>query len=272
MSPIAKRILVTGAAGGLGAATVQALQQQGAKVVGIDKHPCHGNGKTNIIVADLRNADAVRQAVAQSIDHLDGLDILINNAGVLDLQDAGAPPSNGNVMEMIEVNLLGAWHVTAAALPALLDSNGRVINISSLFAVVNVPLIPAYCATKRAVSAYSDVLRCQYGDRITVTTLYPGYMRTPIHDAAERQGLSVARLVTFYLGQRKIFSLEEPLHAASRGVVRACFKRPKRDRGVTFIGTLTFVAARHMPKLVDWFISWRIKSLTKAGVLQIALD
>ena len=156
-------------------------------------------------------------------------------------------------------------------MPALLASHGRVINIASLFALVNAPLLPSYSATKRAVVAYSDVLRMQYGDRLTVTTLYPGYMRTPIHAAAERQGLSVARLVTMYWDQRQLLSLEEPLEAAAQGVIRACYGRPRRDRGVTLTGTLTLLLARHLPRLVDWCINWRLKSLMKAGVLQISV-
>lgn len=265
-----KRILITGAAGGLGTVTTRVLQQHGAKVIGIDKRDGNAESKSGIIVVDIRDSAAIKNGVAQAIERLGGLDILINNAGTLDLQDAGAPPDE-SVTEALEVNLLGLWRVTSATLPALLESRGRVINISSLFAVVNAPFIPAYCASKRAVAAYSDVLRFQYGDRITVTTLYPGYMRTPIHAAAERQGLSVARLVTFYIGGRKIFSLEEPLEAAARGVVRACSRRPRRDRGLTLLGTLTLIQARHTPRLVDWFIKWRINRLTKSG-MQIVLD
>jgi NAD(P)-dependent dehydrogenase (short-subunit alcohol dehydrogenase family) len=240
-------------------------------MVGIDKHPGAGNAQHDMLVVDIRNAAAVQHAVTQAIDRLGGLDILINNAGVLSIEDAGALPDE-NVQETIAVNLLGMWHVTAAALPALLASHGRVINIASLFAVVNAPLLPAYSATKRAVAAYSDVLRMQYGDRLTVTTLYPGYMRTPIHAAAERQGLSVARLVTIYWHQHKILSLEEPLEAAAQGVLRACYGRPRRDRGVTLTGTLTLLMARHLPGLMDRCINWRMKSLMKTGALQISVQ
>ena len=270
MSSRTKRVLVTGAAGGLGTAIRRALQQHRAHIVGIDKHPGSGNAQNDMLVVDIRNAAAVQHAVTQAIERLGGLDILINNAGVLSVEDAGALP-NENVQETIEVNLLGMWYVTAAALPALLASRGRVINIASLFAVVNAPLLPAYSATKRAVAAYSDVLRMQYRDRLTVTTLYPGYMRTPIHAAAERQGLSVARLVTMYWRQRQILSLEEPLEAAAQGVVRACYGRPRRDRGVTLTGTLTLLLARHLPRLVDRCITWRIKNLMKTGALPISV-
>ena len=264
-----KRILITGAAGGLGTATMRALAAQGATVVGIDKRsPISETG--DIIIADIREPQDVQRAVSEAVARLGGLDILINNAGVLHLQDAGLPPG-ADAAEVLAVNLLAPWRVAAAALPSLLASHGRIINVASLFAVVNAPLIPAYCASKRALAAYSDVLRMQYGDRLVVTTLYPGYMNTPIHAGAVRQGLSVARIVTFFAGGRPVLSLEESLARAARGVVRACSGRA-RDRGLTFLGTVTLSFARHVPTLVDAFVNWRINQLLKSGDLKIALD
>lgn len=265
-----KRILITGAAGGLGTAATKALTQRGARVVGIDKRPSVASATDGIIVADVRKSGEVNAAVSEAITRLGGLDILINNAGVLSLQDAGIQPGS-DTTESLEVNLLGPWRVMAAALPALLASRGRIINITSLFAVVNAPFIPAYCASKRALSAYSDVLRMQYGNRLTVTTIYPGYMNTPIHEAALEQGLSVARIVTFIVGGRPVLSLEEPLESAARGIVRACTGRPMRDRGATFLGTVTLIMARHVPKFVDAFVNWRIARLVNAGALRISL-
>ena len=266
-----KRVLITGAAGGLGTAATKALRKQGARVVGIDRVSSGDDPNNQIIVADVKDSEAVKTAVAQAIQILGGLDILINNAGVLSLQDAGAPPDE-NVAESLETNLLGAWRVTAAALPALLESRGRVINVASLFAIVNAPFIPGYSASKRALSAYSDVLRFQYKDRISVTTVYPGYMNTPIHNGAVRQGLSVAKVVTFGVAGRTIFSLEESLDAAARGLVRACAGRPARNRGLTPLGTLTVILARHVPSLVDWFVGWRIGRLIRTGALKVQIE
>jgi NAD(P)-dependent dehydrogenase (short-subunit alcohol dehydrogenase family) len=264
-----KRILITGASGGLGTATMGALQNQGAQVIGIDKSPGRSSGPP-IIVADVRDAGSVTTAVNDAIGRLGGLDILINNAGVLSLQDPGLSPGD-DVLEAIDVNLLGPWRVTAAALPALLESRGRVINIASLFAVVNAPFIPAYCATKRALSAYSDVLRCQYGDRLGVTTIYPGYMDTPIHEGAVRQGLSVAKVVTFRLAGRTVVTFEESVAAAARRVVRACSNGSPRDAGMTLRGRLTLMLARHAPGLTDRVVVWRLGQLIRGG-MRVQLD
>jgi NAD(P)-dependent dehydrogenase (short-subunit alcohol dehydrogenase family) len=252
-----KRVLITGAAGGLGTETSRALMRSGARVVGIDRaHP--GVDEDGWIVADISDPQAAAGAVAEALERLGGLDILINNAGILTMEDAGAAP-NGAVLDAMDVNLLGAWRVTAAALPSLLESGGRVVNVASLFAVVNAPFIASYCASKRALSAYSDSLRFQYRNRISVVTVFPGYMRTGIHDGAERQGLSVERLVTLRLGSRKLFSLEEPLPRAARGLMKACAGRSQRDRGLTLLGGATLRTARLAPRPVEWFIGWRIK-------------
>lgn len=269
MASAGKRVLITGAAGGLGSATMAALIDSGCKVVGIDRKAGTA-GNDNIIVADLRDEAQAKAAVAAAVARLGGVDVLINNAGVLDLQDAGAGPDAGTA-EHFEVNFTAAWRTTAAALPALLESRGRVINVTSLFAVVNAPFIPAYCASKRALVAYSDVLRMQYGDRIGVTTVYPGYMGTPIHEKVLRQGLSVARIVTFKLGNKTLLNLEEPLPVAARAMVGACHGRVARDRALTFFGTLSLMAARHLPGFVDWFVRWRIGQLVRGG-MQIRLE
>src|SRR5215813_5189733 len=113
MNTHGKRVLITGAAGGLGTATMAALLEKGCKVVGIDK-VASGKFGAETIVADLTDEAQTKDAVAAAIERLGGLDVLINNAGVLDLQDPGSSPTAGT-REHIEVNLLAPWRVTAAA-------------------------------------------------------------------------------------------------------------------------------------------------------------
>ena len=72
---------------------------------------------------------------------------------------------------MIDVNLLGPWRVTSAALPALRRSRGRVVNVASGLAHLALPWGTAYCMSKRGLTSYSDALRLEYGGEITVTTV-----------------------------------------------------------------------------------------------------
>jgi hypothetical protein len=89
-----KRVLITGASGGLGTATMAGLMEKGCKVVGIDK-VASAQFKGDTIVADLMDEAQTEDAVAAAIERLGGLDVLINNAGVLDLQDPGSRPTAG---------------------------------------------------------------------------------------------------------------------------------------------------------------------------------
>jgi NAD(P)-dependent dehydrogenase (short-subunit alcohol dehydrogenase family) len=92
---------------------------------------------------------------------------------------------------VLDVNLVGPWRVTSAALPALRASRGRVVNIASGLAHLAVPFATAYCMSKRGLVAYSDALRYEVGHEVTVTTVYPGYVKTPIHDASIALGFGL---------------------------------------------------------------------------------
>src|SRR6187397_2806552 len=113
------RVIITGAAGGIGSATVAELRKQGAQVVGLDLPEC-----------DVRSQSSVDAAVAAAIAELGGLDVLINNAGLGTPQSASLAPDE-DALAVLDVNLVGPWRVTSAALPALRSSRGRVVNVAS---------------------------------------------------------------------------------------------------------------------------------------------
>src|SRR6185295_3036966 len=118
------RVLLTGAAGGIGSAAAAELRARGAQVVGLDLDA--GDG---IIECDVRDQASVNAAVAEAVERLGGLDVLINNAGLGIPQAAGAVPDE-DALSVLDVNLVGVWRVTAAALPALRASRGRVVNVA----------------------------------------------------------------------------------------------------------------------------------------------
>ncbi|CAK9888041.1 hypothetical protein PS652_00850 [Pseudomonas fluorescens] len=269
MNLMNKTVVITGVARGLGLETARKLKRLGATVIGIDR--LEGDASLHLdafYLLDLCDQQALAEAVHSIQERFGDLHILVNNAGTLTLE-RGETGVTDEVRRAMEINLLAPWQLTAAFLPGLLRSRGKVVNVSSLFALVNAPYVAAYAASKRAMSAYSDVLRMQYPGELDVVTVYPGFIDTAIHQPAQRVGLSVKRLVSFKLGNKTLLSLEEKLGAASDGLVRACLKRGLRNRGLTFLGTVAMYTARCMPSLVDAFITLRLRTLTKAGQLAL---
>jgi NAD(P)-dependent dehydrogenase (short-subunit alcohol dehydrogenase family) len=227
-----KRVIVTGAASGIGAAACEELRSRGAAVAGLDVN-ARADG---LIECDVRDQESVDRAVAEAIERLGGLDVLVNNAGIGPTQSAGLPPGD-DAVACIDVNLLGPWRVTAAALPALRETDGRVVNVASGLAHLAVPFAPAYCMSKRGLVAYSDALRLELGDLIEVTTVYPGYVRTPIHDQSASDGFALEGIVP-----------EERLDDAARAVARAALGPPVRDLATTRRGGLGYAGLRAVPR------------------------
>ena len=225
------RVVITGAAGGIGSATAAELRARGAQVVGLDRVP--GDG---IIACDVRDQAAVDAAVSEAIERLGGLDVLVNNAGLGTPQSAGQAPDE-RALAVLDVNLLGPWRVTSAALPALRAARGRVINVASGLAYLALPYGTAYCMSKRGLTAYSDSLRLEHGDAITVTTVYPGYIRTAIHAESRAAGLGLEGRVP-----------AERVEDAARTIARTALGAPVRDVATTRNGAVGYAVMRHLPR------------------------
>jgi len=249
-----RAVLVTGAAGAFGSATLRVLRYLGADAAGLDRAPGAG-----ITTCDVTDDEQVRAAVTAAVGRLGRLDTLIHYAGVGPVTDAGQPP-DAVVREALEVNLLGTWRVTAAALPALLGSRGRVIITASLLAGVTVPLSVGYTVSKRALTGYADVLRAEYGTHLGVTTVYPGYVRTPIHDRSRAAGVSLEGIAP-----------AENVRDTVLAVLRAgAAPTAPRDVASTRAGTAALLLGRHAPGLVDRAVAARVRRLVRAHELDDA--
>jgi NAD(P)-dependent dehydrogenase (short-subunit alcohol dehydrogenase family) len=246
---MSQRVIITGAASGIGEATAKALRERGAEVVGLDL-----KADGDLVACDVSNQESVDKAIAEAVKRLGGLDALVNCAGIGLPQSATERPGI-DALRVLDVNLLGTWRVTAAALPALRASRGRVVNISSGLAHLAVPFATAYGASKRGVVGYSEQLRAEVGDEVTVTTVYPGYIRTPIHDASQSAGIGLEGMVP-----------PEPLGAAAATIVRAIYGRPARDLATTRRGAQAYAALRFLPKgLVERGIRRQMRAGARKG-------
>lgn len=246
---MSNRVLITGAAGGIGAAATAELRRRGARVVGLDL-----DAGEDVIACDVRDQDAVDAAVAEATARLGGIDVVVNNAGVGTPQSAGAAP-DAAALAVIDVNLLGPWRVTAATLPQLRASRGRVVNVCSGLAFLALPFGTAYGMSKRGLVAYSDSLRAEYGDEITVTTVYPGYIRTAIHAEAARAGIGLDGMVPV-----------ERVEGAATAIARAALGRPVRDLATTRRGALSYAVLRRLPPgLIDRGVNVQLRRQARAG-------
>jgi NAD(P)-dependent dehydrogenase (short-subunit alcohol dehydrogenase family) len=202
-------VIVTGGSSGLGAAIVAAVAAEGGTPVVLDRQPPeNGYAFREVDLADGRAAEAAVRAVAE--EH-GGLDAVVTAAGTDacgDILDVDADAWD----RVVAVNLLGTAAVVRAALPALETSRGRVVTVASTLGLRALPAATAYCASKFGVIGFTRALASELGDRVGVTMLIPGGMRTAFFDArpeefkpAPDQQLNdpadVARTVVFALRQ-----------------------------------------------------------------------
>jgi short-subunit dehydrogenase len=162
MAKSRKFVLVTGAANGIGLAITEYLAKKGDFVIASDIDEENLNrlkGRENIatVYLDVRNSESISKAVEEIRKITDGLDVLINNAGVF----VGGPlleVSEQDLAEILKVNVIGVHKVTKLVFP-LLKKNSRIINIGSETGRIAFPMNGPYSMSKFALEAFSDSLR-----------------------------------------------------------------------------------------------------------------
>ncbi len=142
-----RTVLITGAARGIGAQTAQALHGRGANValVGLEAQRLEAlaaqlGDRCACFEADVTDPAALERAVAGTVRRFGGLDVAIANAGI-HVEGALATMDPEKVERVLEVNLLGVWRTDRAVLSHVIERRGYLLNISSLSALVNVPLM-----------------------------------------------------------------------------------------------------------------------------------
>jgi NAD(P)-dependent dehydrogenase (short-subunit alcohol dehydrogenase family) len=177
-----KVCVITGAAGGIGAASASVFQREGAKVIGADLAQ-HTSGDLSLRV-DVTQEDQVADMYARARHEFGRVDVLFNNAGI-------APSGDGSVLETAleawqrvqEVNLKGVFLCCKHGIPHLLDGGGgSVINTASFVAMMGAATSQiSYTASKGGVLALSRELGIEFARRgVRVNALCPGPVDTPL--------------------------------------------------------------------------------------------
>jgi 3-oxoacyl-[acyl-carrier protein] reductase len=165
-----KKVLITGAANGIGKATALAFMQAGAQVIGLDISD--GGEEVAIVRCDIARESAIVEAVADAVGQLGGIDILVNNAGIM--QDAAIGKiTTAHIDKVFAVNVRGAILVTREALPHFAE-NARIVNIASELAYLGRPEASVYCASKAAIIGLTRSWARELAPRILVNAVAPG--------------------------------------------------------------------------------------------------
>jgi NADP-dependent 3-hydroxy acid dehydrogenase YdfG len=222
-----KVVLITGGSTGIGAEVARLLAERGAKVAIAARRQDKLDAVVDTITADggiarayqldVTDKGQVEAVVAATVADFGRLDVLINNAGLMPIR----PMSEVNTDEwdmMIDVNLKGTLYGIAAALPRFIaQESGHIINLSSVAGVkVFAPGGTVYSGTKFAVSAISEGLRQEVGEKIRVTSIAPGAVDSDLKHSTS--GTATDTVLDFYkqaipaisVAKAIAFAIEQP--------------------------------------------------------------
>jgi NAD(P)-dependent dehydrogenase (short-subunit alcohol dehydrogenase family) len=187
-----KRVLVSGAGTGIGREIALEFAREGAAVVLHYAHSEGGamsavkeiqqsNGQAIALQADFTQVDAVKQLAGRALEFLGGLDVLVNNAGItMNLPFEQVTPEQFDTL--YHVNIRAQFFLTQAALPALIQSGGVVINLTSIHAFEGYPEHSVYAGTKGAIVAFTRELAVELAPKgVRVNAIAPGAVAVENH-------------------------------------------------------------------------------------------
>ncbi|MGB3618275.1 MAG: SDR family oxidoreductase [Catalinimonas sp.] len=184
-----KVVLITGGSRGLGLVMARQLTDEGAKLALVARNEeelerakrelDNRGGEVLIVPGDVTDPEQVHEIVAKVRDHYGAVDVLINNAGVIQVGPMETMTRH-EYEEALKTHFWAPYHVTMAVVPMMRARRwGRIVNVASVGGVVGLPHMMPYSASKHALVGFSDSLRAELMPHgILVTTACPGLVRT----------------------------------------------------------------------------------------------
>lgn len=188
-----RSVIITGASSGIGRALAMRLAGEGARLALAARNAerlhllaeeCRALGGTaEPIPTDVAEESACRALVGRTMEAFGAVDMLINNAGLSVVAKLEEMPDLKLFHYVMDVNFFGALNCCFYALPHLLRSRGRIVNVSSLGGLLAAPYNSSYCASKFAMQGFSDSLRMELAPKgVSVTVISPYWVVTEFHE------------------------------------------------------------------------------------------
>lgn len=198
MSFQSKIVLITGASSGIGAATALHFSKLGAKLAITGRNlnnlqkvanQCEtiGSLKPFIVTGDLTNEGDTKRILESTISHYNRLDVLVNNAGILETGSIEST-SLDQYDRIMNANVKSIYHLTMLAVPHLIKTKGNIVNVSSVNGVRSFPNILSYCMSKAALDQFTKCVALELAPKgVRVNSVNPGVIVTNI---LKRNGMS----------------------------------------------------------------------------------
>jgi len=243
------RVLLTGAAGGIGSEIALELARKGVEITIADRaslplEQLHLqlaalNCKSHIVVCDLAEQESSRTLAGHAIDRMGSVDVLINCAGISSFA-AFADETPDAIDRLWRINVIAPMQLTHAVLPHMTSrGGGRIVNIGSVFGSIGFAYFTAYSASKFAMRGFSESLRRELeGSGVGVTYVAPRFTRTPLNTAPINR-----------MAQAVGMKGDDP-HVVAAMVVRA-IEQDKKDCYIGWPESLFVRINAVLPRLVD---------------------
>jgi short-subunit dehydrogenase len=257
-----KSVLITGGSRGLGLVLARDLAAEGARLTLVardeadldraasDVRSRHADAEVVTATADVRKRYEAERAIAQTVERYGGIDVLVNNAGIIQVGPIDHMKL-GDYEDAMNTHFWGPLYMILAALPHMRrQGGGRIVNISSIGGKIAIPHLVPYSASKFALTGLSDGLRAELmRDNIVVTTVCPGLMRTGSPVNALFKGKRPQEYAWFAISDSLPLASINAERAA-RQIVNAC-RHGDAELVITVQAKLAVIARNIAPEFVS---------------------